>query len=368
MWTAVGRAASTPDGTRAQQRPSYTPLHGVGAAVLRAGVRAGRVRRRRPRSPSRPSPTRTSRPCAFPNPEEPGALDLALGAGRSGRGADLAARQRPGRGPLRGRGPGRAAAGWRPLRGDELGVLLGRPPDPPRPHRHVRHHDRVLVAAVEACAPRAGVPLRARRSPASSGSCAAADGPRATGTRRRSATASRRTWSGTRTASPPRCGRRARRRAARPRAARCSTGWTSWPPSSACTSTEQLSVRVDDLRQIAEHDGRAPGRPAAHAARPAGDRRRTCCRTRDVLRWQAEDGGWWSGRAGPSRSSRRTWRCRGRRRPRAPLRPSCTAVRRGRGAPAPPAASGPRQRSRLRPRRTGGRRRRRGPARCRPCR
>ena len=81
---------------------------------------------------------------AFPNPEEPGAMDLALASPRS-TSADLVVANDP--------DADRCAAavptphGWRMLRGDEVGALLGAPPDLARPDGHLRHVDRVLDAA-----------------------------------------------------------------------------------------------------------------------------------------------------------------------------------------------------------------------------
>ncbi len=66
-------------------RVAYTAMHGVGGAVLLRAFEARRLRPHRSSSPSSRSPTARSRPCAFPNPEEPGAMDLLLAtaAGRA---------------------------------------------------------------------------------------------------------------------------------------------------------------------------------------------------------------------------------------------------------------------------------------------
>ena len=109
------RLAPRPDAS------STRPLHGVGdetveTALQRAGF-AAPTSCREQAEPDADFPT-----VAFPNPEEPGAMDLAM---------ELAAeierrhrrRQRPRRGSVRGRrtdGP----HGWRMLRGDEVGALL----------------------------------------------------------------------------------------------------------------------------------------------------------------------------------------------------------------------------------------------------
>jgi phosphomannomutase len=120
---AVARAA--PGGPR-DLSIAYTPLHGVGAAVLtevlrRAGFPA-------PASvPEQVEPDPEFPTVAFPNPEEPGAMDRVI-ALAAGTGADLAIANDPDADrcavavPLPGAG-GRTA-GWRMLRGDEVGVLL----------------------------------------------------------------------------------------------------------------------------------------------------------------------------------------------------------------------------------------------------
>ncbi len=65
-------------------RRLHAPARRGRRRVLRR-ARAGRLSPPGTSSPSRPSPTPTSPPSPFPNPEEPGALDLALAeASRSG--------------------------------------------------------------------------------------------------------------------------------------------------------------------------------------------------------------------------------------------------------------------------------------------
>ena len=126
----LARAASA-----AWLRFVYTPLHGVAGRPGAAGFRAGRVPGSRTWSQASPSRTPTSLPCTFPNPEEPGTLDLALAQARRSA-ADLViandpdgdrlavavptrcprrladAHRRPGRRPAR-RVPARAAAAER---------------------------------------------------------------------------------------------------------------------------------------------------------------------------------------------------------------------------------------------------------------
>lgn len=111
-----------------------TPLHGVGGAVAERVLRtAGFTDVHLVPEQADPDPDFPS--VAFPNPEEPGAIDLALGMA-SDMGADLVIANDPDADrcavavvdPLRRfhRGPDTAAAeGWRMLHGDELGALLG---------------------------------------------------------------------------------------------------------------------------------------------------------------------------------------------------------------------------------------------------
>jgi phosphomannomutase len=100
---------------------AYTPLHGVGGemvaeAVARAGFPAPAVVGAQA-DPDPDFPT-----VSFPNPEEPGAIDLALALGQE-QGADLVVANDP--------DADRCAVAtqiegtWRMLRGDELGALLG---------------------------------------------------------------------------------------------------------------------------------------------------------------------------------------------------------------------------------------------------
>ena len=76
-----------PPGAGTGLRVVYTPLHGV-AGGLMTRPSSGPVTRHRTWWRPRRSPTRTSRTVSFPNPEEPGALDLAL-AEAARLGADL---------------------------------------------------------------------------------------------------------------------------------------------------------------------------------------------------------------------------------------------------------------------------------------
>jgi phosphomannomutase len=118
-----------PDGPRDLDLVT-TPLHGVGGetvqkALQRSGFRSAYV------VPEQAAPDPEFPTVAFPNPEEPGAIDLALAAADA-RGADLVIANDPDADrcavavpdPALPPGPG-GRTGWRMLRGDELGALLG---------------------------------------------------------------------------------------------------------------------------------------------------------------------------------------------------------------------------------------------------
>ena len=103
----------------------YTPMHGVaGDLMLRAMAQAGFAAPHVVAAQARPDPDFPT--VAFPNPEEPGALDLAL-ADAVGLGADLLIASDPDgdRLAVAARRPGRGLAGWVVLTGDQVGALLG---------------------------------------------------------------------------------------------------------------------------------------------------------------------------------------------------------------------------------------------------
>ena len=100
----------------------YTAMHGVaGDLMLRAIKQAGFARPHVVAAQAEPDPDFPT--VAFPNPEEPGALDLALADARR-LGAELVLASDPDGDRLAVAVP-EPAGGWRALTGDQLGALLG---------------------------------------------------------------------------------------------------------------------------------------------------------------------------------------------------------------------------------------------------
>lgn len=101
----------------------YTPMHGVGLrTAMAAFARAGFPAPTPVAEQAEPDPDFPT--VAFPNPEEPGAMDLAFKCAQS-VGPDIVIANDPDADRCAVAVPDRtAAAGWRTLRGDELGALL----------------------------------------------------------------------------------------------------------------------------------------------------------------------------------------------------------------------------------------------------
>jgi phosphomannomutase len=99
----------------------HTAMHGVGTATVRAVLDAAGFHDVEP-VPQQAQPDPDFPTVAFPNPEEPGALDLALQLARS-VGADIVIANDPDADRCAVAVPDRDG-GWRMLRGDEVGVLL----------------------------------------------------------------------------------------------------------------------------------------------------------------------------------------------------------------------------------------------------
>jgi len=103
-------------------RIAYTPLHGVGgetatALLTRSGFRHVEI------TPTQFTPDPAFPTLPFPNPEEPGALDLVMAVATAAN-ADLVIANDPDADRLGAAIPTKDGQ-WRPLRGDEIGWLLG---------------------------------------------------------------------------------------------------------------------------------------------------------------------------------------------------------------------------------------------------
>ncbi|MCL2092292.1 MAG: phospho-sugar mutase [Micrococcales bacterium] len=104
-------------------RIALTAMHGVGAGIATRVLRAaGFTDLHLVAEQARPDPDFPT--VAFPNPEEPGALDLAFALARQVD-ADLVLALDPDADRCAVAVPDPRAGGWRPLHGDETGVLLG---------------------------------------------------------------------------------------------------------------------------------------------------------------------------------------------------------------------------------------------------
>ena len=116
--TATAALVGTP---AADVRIAYTPMHGVGAEVATATLgAAGFTRVDVVPAQAEPDPDFPTVGC--PNPEEPGAMDLLLELAVT-TGADVAIANDPDADRCAAAIP-TADGTWRPLRGDEVGVLL----------------------------------------------------------------------------------------------------------------------------------------------------------------------------------------------------------------------------------------------------
>jgi phosphomannomutase len=143
-WTVLGEDAveayvrsfaRLPLGAARDVSVAYTPLHGVGREVLAgafgwAGFPAPTV------VPAQGEPDPDFPTVPFPNPEEPGAMDLALAAGEAA-GADLVIANDPDADRCA------VAVAGRPLTGDEVGGLLAE-----HVLRHTSGADRLVVTTI----------------------------------------------------------------------------------------------------------------------------------------------------------------------------------------------------------------------------
>lgn len=132
--------ARTAEVATAEPRPLryvYTPMHGVGLEVAeRVFAEAGFAAPILVERQAQPDPEFPT--VAFPNPEEPGAMDLAFEAARTSN-ADLVIANDPDADRVAVGVPDpRAEGGWRRLSGNEIGWLLG--------WRAARQHDAGTLA------------------------------------------------------------------------------------------------------------------------------------------------------------------------------------------------------------------------------
>ncbi|MBO0596530.1 phospho-sugar mutase [Nesterenkonia sp. E16_7] len=101
----------------------YSAMHGVGGEMVTSLLRAGGFTVTPVAEQHEPDPDFPT--ADFPNPEEPGALDLALKAAEANH-ADLVLANDPDADRLSAAVYDESASAWRQLSGDEIGALLGR--------------------------------------------------------------------------------------------------------------------------------------------------------------------------------------------------------------------------------------------------
>jgi phosphomannomutase len=118
---AVASLAVHPDAGDRGLRIVYTPLHGVGDALVRRALAAARFTHVES-VPEQQKPDGAFPTVSFPNPEEPGAMDLALALAKASS-ADLVLANDPDVDRLA--VAVRDGDEYRQLTGNELGVLLG---------------------------------------------------------------------------------------------------------------------------------------------------------------------------------------------------------------------------------------------------
>ena len=119
----------------------YTPMHGVGGSVTqRLLAQAGFGRVDVVDAQAEPDPNFPTLP--FPNPEEPGALDLAIALATKHR-ADVVLANDPDADRLGVAVPSHDGLGWQRLSGDEIGVLLA-----DHVLRHTKGDDRLVVTTI----------------------------------------------------------------------------------------------------------------------------------------------------------------------------------------------------------------------------
>jgi phosphomannomutase len=124
----VGLVAGGEPAPRRDLRIVYTPMHGVGGTTVQRVLElAGFPAPHEPPAQAEPDPDFPT--VAFPNPEEPGAMDLAL-ALAAVVGADIVVANDPDADRcavgLPSGDRARSRPGWQMLRGDEVGALLAR--------------------------------------------------------------------------------------------------------------------------------------------------------------------------------------------------------------------------------------------------